>query len=58
MNSLLSNLKSIIIFVFSIFVLYNIPNLLNYLSGDGFHFDILVKNIQGKNILDNLRNQS
>jgi streptogramin lyase len=48
MNSSLSNLKSIIIFVFSIFVLYNIPNLLNYLSGDEFSFDISVKNIQGQ----------
>jgi virginiamycin B lyase len=48
MNSSLSNLKSIIIFVFSIFVLYNIPNLLNYLSGDEFRFDISVKNIQGQ----------
>ena len=40
--------KNIILFLFSIFILYNIPNLLNYLYGDKFRVDLLVKNIQGQ----------
>ena len=49
MKSPLLHYKNIIItFFFSIFILYNIPNLLNYLSGDEFLFDLLIKNIQGQ----------
>ena len=48
MNILILNLNKMIIFFFSIFIIYNIPNLYSYVLDDKFLFQLPIQNIQGQ----------
>lgn len=49
MDFSLSNYKKhIIIFLLSLFILYNIPNVFNYLSVEKSLFQLPIQNIQGQ----------